>query len=73
VKEAAVPECRHWIGAERRHCRSVDSIRDYLPGPRCPLHTPSALAGKGEPGTPPPAPVQPAAPAAVDHRSDLNL
>jgi hypothetical protein len=44
-----VPECRHWIGAERRHCRSVDSIRPYLTGPRCPLHTPAALAGRPEP------------------------
>jgi hypothetical protein len=43
------PECRHWIGAERRHCRSGESIRPYLTGPRCPLHTPSALAGKPEP------------------------
>jgi hypothetical protein len=43
------PECRHWIGAERRHCRSGDGIRPYLTGPRCPLHTPSALAGKPEP------------------------
>jgi Bifunctional DNA primase/polymerase, N-terminal/YspA, cpYpsA-related SLOG family len=27
--------------------------RPYLPGPRCPAHTPAALAGKPEPGTTP--------------------
>lgn len=47
--EQPVPECRHWIGAERRHCRSIDHIRRYLTGLCCPLHTPSALAGKPEP------------------------
>ncbi|WP_371579427.1 hypothetical protein [Streptomyces sp. NBC_01314] len=42
------PECRHWIGSERRHCRAVDGIRPYIQGLRCPLHTPNALAGKPE-------------------------
>ncbi|MGW0821788.1 hypothetical protein [Streptomyces sp. NPDC002845] len=55
--ERAVPECRHWIGAEHRHCRSIENVRRYLTGPRCPLHTPSALAGKPEP---PPGPGLPA-------------
>ncbi|MFJ9628056.1 hypothetical protein ACIRU8_10230 [Streptomyces sp. NPDC101175] len=43
------PECRHWIGAEGRHCREGDGVRHYLPGLRCPTHTPSALQGKPEP------------------------
>ena len=51
------PECRHWIGSERRHCRAVDGVRFYLTGWCCPLHTPNALAGKPEstpgPGLPP--------------------
>jgi len=42
------PECRHWIGAERRHCRSGDGVRPYLTGPRCPAHTPNALQGLPE-------------------------
>ena len=41
--------CGHWIGPERRYCLAGDGIREYLPGLRCPLHTPSALAGKPEP------------------------
>lgn len=43
------PECRHWIGAEQRHCRVGEGVRLYIPGPRCPDHTPSALQGKSEP------------------------
>jgi hypothetical protein len=49
LERTSAPECRHWIGAERRHCRAVDGIRPYLSGLRCPLHTPAALAGKPEP------------------------
>ncbi|MCX4974268.1 hypothetical protein [Streptomyces sp. NBC_00620] len=75
MKEPTVPECRHWIGSERRHCRSVDHIHPYLTGPCCPLHTPAALAGKPEP---PPGPGLPPgglddAQATVDHRTELNL
>ncbi len=40
--------CLHWIGAERRYCRSVESVRAFLTGPCCPLHTPAALAGRPE-------------------------
>jgi hypothetical protein len=43
------PDCGHWIGAERRHCREGDGVRQYLPGPRCPAHSPAALAGRPEP------------------------
>lgn len=50
-------ECTHWIGTERQHCRSTDHIRLYLPGPRCPDHTPNALRGRPEP---PPGPGFPA-------------
>jgi len=43
--------CTHWIGAERRHCKQADGVRAFLTGPRCPAHTPNALAGRPEPGT----------------------
>lgn len=42
------PECAHWIGAERRHCRSGDSVRLYVTGHYCPAHTPNALRGLPE-------------------------
>lgn len=48
MKEETRPECRHWIGAESRHCREVDGVRRYLPGLRCPAHTPNALRGLPE-------------------------
>lgn len=41
--------CGHWIGVERRYCRMAEVVRLYITGPRCPAHTPSALAGKPEP------------------------
>ncbi|MEU7416750.1 hypothetical protein [Streptomyces antibioticus] len=41
--------CAHWIGAEQRYCEATEGVRLYLPGLACPLHTPSALAGKPEP------------------------
>jgi hypothetical protein len=41
--------CRHWIGSEGRRCRRRHGLRNYLPGLRCPLHTPAALAGRPEP------------------------
>ncbi|MFJ5638688.1 hypothetical protein [Streptomyces sp. NPDC093223] len=47
-----VPVCAHWIGAEQRHCHSPDHVRAYLTGLCCPLHTPNALRGLPEPGTP---------------------
>lgn len=50
-------KCDHWIGAQRRYCR-IPGARRYLIGHRCPLHTPAALAGRPEPGTP--APTTPA-------------
>jgi hypothetical protein len=40
--------CTHWIGAEGRRCGAAGA-RLYLPGLRCPSHTPSALAGRPEP------------------------
>ena len=42
------PECRHWIGAERRYCREGDGVRLYITGHRCPVHTPRALRGLPE-------------------------
>lgn len=44
--------CRHYLGGERRHCLSPFGVRLYLPGPRCPDHTPAALQGKEEPDAP---------------------
>lgn len=41
--------CGHWIGAERRYCLAAGQVRPYLPGLRCPAHTPAALAGRPEP------------------------
>ncbi|MGQ4358895.1 hypothetical protein [Streptomyces sp. SAS_272] len=52
------PECGHWIGAERRYCKADDGVRLYLPGRRCPAHTPNALKGLPEI---PPGPGWPAA------------
>lgn len=43
------PRCGHWIGAEQRYCHTADGVRAYLIGPRCPAHTPAALAGRDEP------------------------
>lgn len=51
-------ECQHWIGADRRHCRSVENVRLYLTGLCCPAHTPNALKGLPEV---PPGPGWPAA------------
>ncbi|MEF9903704.1 hypothetical protein [Streptomyces sp. P9-A2] len=48
MTEKSRPECGHWIGDERRHCRQVDGVRHYLPGHRCPAHTPRALQGLPE-------------------------
>lgn len=41
-------QCGHWIGSEQRYCRSDDTIRRYLQGYRCPMHTPRALQGLPE-------------------------
>lgn len=48
MKEQLRPECTHWIGAEQRHCKEVDGVRHFLPGMRCPAHTPNALQDKPE-------------------------
>ncbi|BBB01033.1 hypothetical protein RVR_8265 [Actinacidiphila reveromycinica] len=41
--------CSHWVGAERRYCRESVGVRHYLPGMRCPAHTPARLKGQPEP------------------------
>lgn len=51
-------QCDHWIGVESRYCRAVEGVRRYLPGYRCPAHTPNALKGLPEV---PPGPGWPAA------------
>lgn len=48
MRETPKPECTHWIGAEQRHCKEADSVRLYIPGHRCPAHTPRALQGLPE-------------------------
>lgn len=45
--------CQHWDGPRRRYCLAPGARR-YITGHRCPRHTPAALAGRPEPGTPPP-------------------
>lgn len=40
--------CTHWDGTAHVLCGAVPA-RLYLPGPRCPAHTPAALAGRPEP------------------------
>ncbi|MFI6814454.1 hypothetical protein ACIBG7_18730 [Nonomuraea sp. NPDC050328] len=44
--------CTHWYGATATRCGAVPA-RPYIQGPRCPAHTPSALAGRPEPVDPP--------------------
>ncbi|GGV86847.1 hypothetical protein GCM10010294_68020 [Streptomyces griseoloalbus] len=51
MSEQLRPECTHWVGSERRHCRKTDGVRRYITGLRCSEHTPSAL--KGLPEIPP--------------------
>jgi hypothetical protein len=48
MNERPVPKCGHWIGSESRYCHADQNIRQYIPGHRCPQHTPAALQGKPE-------------------------
>ncbi len=48
MKETTLPECGHWLGSERRHCRTADGVRRFVTGLRCPAHTPRALQGLPE-------------------------
>ncbi|MFK4797821.1 hypothetical protein ACI3K5_03895 [Streptomyces sp. MPA0124] len=48
MTDTAQPECGHWIGAEQRHCKEVEGVRRFIPGLRCPAHTPNALRGLPE-------------------------
>jgi hypothetical protein len=48
VSEQPARVCGHWIGSEHRYCRTTDGVRHYLPGYRCPAHTPRALRGLAE-------------------------
>lgn len=40
--------CTHWSTAQGRRCGATGA-RPYMTGPRCPSHTPAALAGRTEP------------------------
>jgi hypothetical protein len=51
--------CGHWIGGEQCVCSAVEQVRRYLTGPRCPAHTPAALAGQPEPPSVPPTAWEP--------------
>ncbi|MCX4576561.1 hypothetical protein OHB41_25980 [Streptomyces sp. NBC_01571] len=48
MKDIAHPECGHWVGEQRHHCKEVDGVRLYVIGHRCPVHTPRALQGLPE-------------------------
>lgn len=39
--------CGHYVNGQL--CGAVDAVRLYLPGDRCPGHTPAAVAGRPEP------------------------
>jgi hypothetical protein len=52
---AAANGCDYVSGVEVRQCGQTEGVRRYLPGRRCPEHTPAALAGRPEapePGRP---------------------
>jgi hypothetical protein len=36
--------CEHWMAT--RSCATTLGVRMFQPGPRCPNHTPAALAGR---------------------------
>ncbi|MEU5595704.1 hypothetical protein [Streptomyces sp. NPDC020298] len=40
--------CDYWVGVEQRHCHATEGVRLFLPGLRCPAHTPRALQGLDE-------------------------
>lgn len=40
--------CHHWSDADG-YCGATDNVTRYLTGPRCPRHTPAALAGHPKP------------------------
>lgn len=68
------PECTHWIGAEQRHCRATDGVRQFANWWACPEHTPRALLGLPElppgPGYKPQTlPTPQSASALVDNRA----
>lgn len=41
-----VTGCGHW--QDGGYCGATDNVRRYIPGPRCPQHTPAALNGRPE-------------------------
>ena len=45
--------CLAWPRTLGAYCGSTDQVRLYLIGPRCPLHTPAAVAGQPEPQSTP--------------------
>jgi hypothetical protein len=64
--------CGHWIGVDRRYCRTADNVRHFLTGMCCPAHTPAALAGKAEAPSTAAAPARelPPSPISASHLAD---
>lgn len=57
ARDVQRPECGHWLGEERHHCKEVDGVRLYVIGHRCPAHTPRALQSLPETPTGPGWPI----------------
>ncbi|MGV9271484.1 hypothetical protein ACWDRR_43360 [Kitasatospora sp. NPDC003701] len=69
---ALTDECGQWLPGQGGHCGRP--ARPYACGPRCPAHTPAALAGRPEPTpgpgyTPQRLPTPQSASALVDARA----
>ena len=45
--------CTHTTDANGRRCDATAGVRPYVIGPRCPTHSPAALANIPEPGARP--------------------
>lgn len=43
--------CDFWNGTTRRYCCATEGVRLFLTGPRCPAHTPAAVAALHKEGT----------------------
>lgn len=39
--------CEHF-DSSTGYCESTEGVKVYLPGPRCPAHTPAAAAGRSD-------------------------
>jgi hypothetical protein len=48
IADGSGPPCDFWDGATGSYCRREAGVRRFLPGLRCPDHTPAALVGQPE-------------------------